>query len=182
MGLSFDTIGPNTDLVSGYIGNGGAGRPSTTADPDSIVGVDSGGFPINVYTALENPGDDNTPANTQTGGLVPTGILDDSAGTITMDLSGWFANFDYKDIHAGTGKTDGLTSDVATGTWNPLSGSYSLSWRSSTPGFGSALTTTEWTLEGVAAPLPLPAAVWLFGSGAIGLVVLARREVCRLTG
>lgn len=70
LGFSFDTIGPNTDLVSGYIGNGGAGRPSTTPDPDSIVGVkDYGGLPINVYTALENLGDDNTPANTQTGDL-----------------------------------------------------------------------------------------------------------------
>jgi hypothetical protein len=176
LGFTLDTTGPNTDLVSGYIGNGGSGRPKATPDPDSIVGVsDFGGLPINVYTALENLGDDNTQAGDLTGGLVPTGTLDDTANTIEMDLSSWFANVNDTDFHAGTRENDDPddpTSEHASGTWDPLTGSYSLSWTSVTTLFD----TTVWTLEGVATPVPVPAAVWLFGSGLLGLVGIARRK------
>ena len=46
-GFAFDAIGPNTDLVSGYIGNSCSG----------IVSIDFGGSPINAYTAAANLGD-----------------------------------------------------------------------------------------------------------------------------
>jgi hypothetical protein len=161
-GFAFDAIGPNTDLVSGYIGNSGSG----------VVSIAFGPSPINAYTAAANLGDVNTPAGTLPGGPVPTGILDNSVGTITMDLSSWFANFDGTDFHAGTGKNDGSTSASANGTWDPLTGSYSLSWTSVTAVFG----TTVWTLEGVAAPVPIPPALYLFGTGLLGLVGMARRK------
>ena len=37
---------------------------------------------------------------------------------------------------------------------------------------------TELTFSGNASVIPLPAAAWLFGSGLLGLVVVARRKVC----
>ncbi len=58
-------IGPNTDLVSGYIGDGGAGRPRQVPDPNRIVGFDfpdrdgdpnTNDLPVNTYTALTNLG------------------------------------------------------------------------------------------------------------------------------
>ena len=171
----FTTIGPDTNLVGGYIGNGGVGLDPTTADPDSIVGAQFSGFPINVYTAASNLGG-NSLAGSIAGGPVPTGTLDDVAGTITMDLSSWFFNWNDNDLHAGTGKADGVTSAFATGVWNPVSGQYTLSWQSLT-GLGPKAGLTSFiSLSGVASPVPVPAAAWLFGSGLLGLIGVARRK------
>ncbi|MFC1773857.1 VPLPA-CTERM sorting domain-containing protein [Pseudomonadota bacterium] len=172
--LPFQTIGPNTNLIGGYLGNGGAGLDSVTPDPNSIVGMQYSGFALNTYTAATNLGDDNTVVGSQIGGTVPSGTLDTVAGTITMDLSSWFANWNNNDIHSGTGKNDGVTSAFATGMWNPLTGEYSLSWQSAAG--APYLNTSYWTLEGIASPVPVPAAMWLFGSGLLGLVGMARKK------
>jgi len=172
----FTTIGPNTNLVGGYIGNGGLGLPPATQDPDSIVGTLFSGFAINVYTAASNLGDVSTPAGSIAGGAIPTGTLDDVAGTITMDLSSWFMNWNDNDIFAGTGIADGVTSALATGVWDPVSGQYSLSWQSVTGIGPKAGLVTGTTLSGVASPVPVPAAAWLFGSGLLGLIGVARRK------
>jgi hypothetical protein len=34
----------------------------------------------------------------------------------------------------------------------------------------------EWAIKSAAAPVPIPAAAWLLGSGVLGLVVIRRRE------
>lgn len=129
---SFSFFGPNTNLVGGYIGNGGLGLLATTADSGGIVGAQFSSFPINIYTAISNLGDDSTIAGSLSGGPVPTGILDDVAETMALDLSSWFMNWNNNDIHAGTGKADGFTSALATGTWDPVTGAYTLSWFSLT--------------------------------------------------
>ncbi|HHJ16371.1 MAG TPA: hypothetical protein ENJ80_06695 [Gammaproteobacteria bacterium] len=169
-GLSpFTVIGPNTNLVGGYIGNGGVGRPPTSPDPERIAGAQFSGFPINVYTAESNLGGAQ-PAGSIAGGPVPSGVLDDVSGTITMDLSSWFFNWNGNDMHTGTGKSDGVTSAFATGVWDPVSGEYSLSWQTltgigSNPDFVSVIS-----LRGVASPVPVPAAIFLFLSGLLGLI------------
>ena len=173
---SFSFFGPNTNLVGGYIGNGGLDLLATTPDPGSIVGAQFSSFPINTYTAASNLGDDSTLAGSLSGGLVPTGILDDIAGTITMDLSSWFMNWNNNDIHAGTGKADGFTSALATGTWDPVTGAYSLSWLSLTGTGPKAGLESSFMLEGTASTVPVPPAIWLFGSGLIGLIGVARRK------
>jgi len=124
--LPFQTTGPNTNLVGGYIGSGGVGLDAAIADPNSILGMQYSGFALNIYTAAENLGDDNTAAGSQIGGPLPSGVIDTVNGTITMDLSSWFANWNNNDIHVGTGKNDGVTSEFATGTWNAVTGEYIL--------------------------------------------------------
>ena len=167
---SLDVIGPNTNLVGGYIGNG------TPNDPGSIVQVSQfTGTPILTYTAAANL--DNSPApGTIPGGPVPTGLLDTVAETISMDLSSWFMTWNGNQMNAGTGKNDGVTSALATGTWNPITGEYFLSWTSQITGTLSG--TSIWELSGTATPsaVPIPAAVWLFGSGLVGLLGVARRK------
>ena len=165
--LPFQTIGANTNLVGGYIGSGGVGLNATVADSTGIVGMQFSGFALNIYTAAKNLGDDNTVAGSQIGGPVPNGILDTVNGTIAMDLSSWFANWNNTDIHVGTGKSDGITSEFATGTWNSVTGEYSLSWQSLDS--GPYLNTSFWTLHGIASPVPLPPAIWLFFSGLLCL-------------
>lgn len=178
---AFTTFGPNTNLVNGYIGNGGGGLSFLIPDPDTIAGNVWFGAPVNMYTAATNLGDDITPAGTITGGAVPSGTLDDVNNTIEMDLSSLFGNWADIDFNIGTGKSDGFTSAFASGTWNPLTNAYALSWFTTVDNSvgGPCLPincTAEFTFEGTASAVPLPAAVWLFGSGLIGLAGVAGRR------
>ena len=173
---TFNFIGSNTNLVGGYIGNGGLGLLAETPDPDGIVGTQFSSFPINIYTAASSLGDDNTATGTQSGGASPTGTLNDVTGTITMDLSSWFLNWNNNDVNAGTGKSDGVTSAFATGTWNSVTGDYSLSWLSLTGLGPKAGLTSAFTLEGTVTAVPIPSAGWLLGSGLLGLVGVMKRK------
>lgn len=178
---AFTTFGPDTNLVDGYIGNGGGGLPPLTPDPDSIAGNLWFGTPVNIYTAATNLGDDLTTAGSITGGAVPFGTLDDINNTIEMDLSSLFGNWANIDFNIGTGKSDGVTSALASGTWNPLTNAYTLSWVTIVDNSvgGPCLPTNctaEFLFEGTANAVPLPAAVWLFGSGLIGLAGVARQK------
>lgn len=48
---AFDYVGPNTNLVGGYIGSGGAGSSYTTFNPSSIAGISNWfGAPASFYT------------------------------------------------------------------------------------------------------------------------------------
>jgi hypothetical protein len=164
--IPFDVIGPNTNLVGGYIGNGGLGRAAGDPDPDRIAGFEYAlPLPVNIYTAAANLGDTNTHAGTLAGGPVPSGVVDAATGTITLDLSSWFVNdndFDFNEGHA-----------AATGTWDAGTHSYSLTWDVTVP--GDVAITHTWTLEGLAHPVPEPSGVLLVVA-AVG--VLAAR--CRL--
>lgn len=173
--VSFSYLGPDTNLVGGYIGSGGAGVDVNTANPIRIAEVSWYGLPLSFYTAASNLGDATTPAGTYAGGPVPTGIVDDVAGTISLDLSSLFGNWYDGDYTAGTGRNDGTTSSLATGTWNPVTRAYSLSWDSVITGPTCPPCIGHVTLEGTASPVPVPAAIWLLGSGLAGLFGLQRR-------
>jgi hypothetical protein len=107
--------------------------------------------------------------------------LDDANGTITLNLSSLFGNWLNIDFSGGTGKNDGITSALANGIWNPATKAYTMSWIStvdSTVG-GPCLPTqctAQFVFEGTASPVPLPAAFWLFGSGLMSVLLLARRR------
>ena len=170
--VPFYYLGPNTNLVGGYIGAGGASLPSTAYDPNAIAAFDWYGLPVSLYTASANLGDTYSTAGTVTGGPVPSGNLDNLAGTITMDLSGLFGNWNDGDYITGTGRNDGITSAVATGTWNSATRAYTLYWDSKTIGPSCPEPNgcvSHWTLQGTASPVPVPAVIWTFGSGLLGL-------------
>lgn len=172
--VAFNYIGPNTNLVGGYIGSGGASVDASTPNPSRIAGANWYNLPMSLYTAPANLGDTNTAAGTYTGGPVPSGLVDDAAGTITMDLSSLFGNWSDGDYITGTGRNDGITSAMATGTWNPSTHVYVLHWDSATTGPACAPCVSHWTLEGTANPVPIPPALWLFGSGLLGLFGIRR--------
>lgn len=172
----FTSLGADTNLVGGYLGDTTTGFMSATWFDTSVQ----------FYTAASNMGGTSVPAGSIQGGAIPSGTLNDIAGTITMDLSSYFAYWGGADFHQGTGKNDGVTSSVATGVWDSNTGLYSLSWISnidpSVCGPLGATCSAEYTFEGyaVASVVPVPAAVWLFGSGLIGLISVARRRSINL--
>ena len=166
----YTSIGANTNLVGGYLGG--------------ATGVASAlwlSAPANLYTASSNLGTTLMPAGSILGGTIPSGTLDDIAGTIAMDLSAVFVSWGVYDFNQGTGKIDGVTSPYAMGTWNPNSGFYSLSWISQfDPSICGPLGPTcsaKYTLEGYAvASVPVPGAIYLLGSGVIGFAGVARKR------
>lgn len=96
--ITFFYIGPNTNLVGGYIGDSLADVAASGANPEDIVSFMFFGKPFHVYTAAENYGDMGTPAGMWSGGPVPTGTI--TGNTMTLDLSSWFANW-KQDIPMG---------------------------------------------------------------------------------
>ena len=116
---------------------------------------------------------------------VTTAVTGDT--TAGLDLSGWTVTWNgIAAIPMNTGAWEtGFTNGVANFTWNGTDGgAYSLDYSATVPtgdpsGFGDVFYHLH--LEGTAAlagapAVPVPAAVWLFGSGLMGLVGVARRK------
>ena len=156
----FSSFGPDTNLVGGYIGTGGStSLPFDPPNPDNILFFTffDGLNDVATYTAASNLGTTSVPADITPGGPVPTGTLDDTLNTIEMDLSSWFGSINNAtDVWAGTGLDDGFTSPLATGTWNPVTYEYELTWNSRTPDSPTNPfpgLESQWTLTGYAYPV-----------------------------
>jgi len=102
---------------------------------------------------------------------------DDGAGNVTLDFSGWRVTWNgIPSINMGLGAAAVMNcgGDCTVGD------TYILDYSAEVPlgdpsGFGGVPYAVH--LEGtIAAPIPVPAAVWLFGSGLLGLVGVARRK------
>lgn len=98
------------------------------------------------------------------------GTVDDVAGTMTIDLSAWTANWNDNVFNQGNANV--------TGTYDAGTGAYAVEWNSLIVGGPFDGNTGYWRLNGVAtvSAVPVPAAVWLMGSGLLGLVGVARRR------
>ena len=125
-----------------------------------------------------------SPGNHQTTSDVNI-LTDDGAGNVTLDFSGWNVTWNaIPSIPMGAGASNGIA--TVTCAANCSAGdTYVLDYLATVPagdpsGFGNVAYTLH--LEGTigsAAVVPVPAAVWLFGSGLLGLVGVARRKSSR---
>jgi len=114
--------------------------------------------------------------------LTPTNILsDDGMGNVLLDFSGWGATWNgIPNINLGVAP-DGSpgVAVVKCGVDCSLGDSFSLDYSAVVPlddpsNFGGVLWRIH--LEGTVSAVPVPAAVWLFGSGLLGLLGFMRRR------
>ena len=116
----------------------------------------------------------------------PVNILsDDGVGNVTLDFSGWGVTWNGVGfIPLGSGaRQSGFTDGVARVSCSvdcSDGDSYTLDYFASAPslcgGCGKDGTGYALHLEGTISSVPVPAAIWLFGSGLLGLVGVARRR------
>lgn len=111
-----------------------------------------------------------------------TGTVNTSLETIDLGLSDWHITVhgEISGIPVFDGEDDLSGSDVATNTYDPNTHAFVYSWTD--PGsvegeFGTVPVHYDIRLSGtvIPSPVPLPAAVWLFGSGLVILVGFGRR-------
>ncbi len=114
--------------------------------------------------------------------ISPTNILsDDGAGNVTLDFSGWgiawngISRIDMS-TNAWEGNAEGVAI-VSCGVDCSAGDSYTLDYSAAIPiGDPSGIGGVRYNLhlEGTISAVPVPAAVWLFGSGLLGLLGFAR--------
>ena len=180
------TGGPGAPIVTGTY-QGGTGNPAEPNTSESLTGSSDqmffGTYGGTIYNFTASSSCATTASctntNTITGGSAPTGTVDTTSGTITLNMSSWFMSW------GGDNFNQGPTGGSVTGTYNNTNGAYSLTWTSAISGgpFDAGTGVGTWTLTGVAtvAPVPLPAAFWLMGSGFLGLVGVALRRTRQFT-
>lgn len=114
-----------------------------------------------------------------------TGDITDSI--LTLDLSAWtmFWNGSYFNMGSSSDLVDGSVcvtvtatncSTAITTTYDAATGGFTATWNAVTVGGCCNGHLSTWNITGTVSAVPVPAAVWLFGSGLIGLAGIARRK------
>ncbi|MCK5829141.1 MAG: hypothetical protein KAH20_02445 [Methylococcales bacterium] len=148
----------NTDLVGGFVNKDTSTDGQSISQTNFRMVKDESEPTQYTYTAASNirhnsewtgdaPVEDGTLKDSSY--VIPTGTVDDEAGTITLDLSSWFANHMSMNQNLG---------GVATGKWDPKTGEFSdLSWTATLTQGKQKGAKTTWTLQGkVLATSPAP--------------------------
>ena len=128
--------------------------------PHSLAGFEFGFFGPAVVRTAETDG-------VNSGFAAPSAAVNTETGSINADLSSWTMYW--------CGTSYNLGSSSITGSYHVGSGNYDINWSATVNGGPFNGQVSDWHLTGVASVVvPVPAAVWLFGSGLIGLVGFAR--------
>ena len=169
------SIGEQTEISqnNGVIVDGLTSQPATGSHSGGVDGSESPGID-NAWEFFTNTGMSATTS--------PITVLsNDGAGNVQLNFSGWSVTWNgIADIPMGAGgaATMTCTTDCAN------TDGYILEYATVVPlgdpsGFGGVpyVLHLEGTVSGdLPAVVPVPAAVWLFGSGLLGLVGVARRR------
>ena len=138
--------------------------PTTPADcatylPGSIGCFTFGFFgDVAIYTAETDGVHPDAPFAAVSGDLTGTAL--------TLDLSSWTAYWNGTSFNQG-----GMISATTDGA-----GNFTATWDALVVGGAFDGQIGAWTINGTVSAIPVPAAAWLFGSGLLGLVGIARRR------
>jgi hypothetical protein len=160
------TGGDNNTLTAG-----------STSSPASITAFNFFGGPVTSFLASSAASAAN--ANDWTSGF--QGVTDGS--TITLNLGGFYANWNGTNFLQGTDSTGANgTSTAATGTvtnWNGTSGDFDITWHSYITTAPFDTQTGYWHLTGTVAAVPEASTygMMLAGLGLVGFAVRRRKLV-----
>jgi hypothetical protein len=186
-------ISTNTTAFTGISSNDGVilgTAQGATGSHDGLPGCTPNSKCNNSLPLAENPGIDNAWGFFGNTGFHQTtsaaSVTAASGSTGNVDFSGWSVTWNGIANIPMSGGAFGSTSVYTSGIANVSCAvdcnngdSYTLNYRATVPagdpsGFGGVNYQVH--LEGTIAAVPVPAAVWLFGSGLVGLVGVARRK------
>lgn len=157
-------------------GSAGAGYSTTLTSAANIFAPFSF-FGVNTYVGT-------LPVSYQSGEAKAAPMADvdlgNCAGTVcamTADMSSWEVFWNGNSFEQGPRPVNTGGFVLATGTLDLVTGDYVLDWSSQIKNGPFNGVKGFWHLEGTYVPaVPVPAAAWLFGSGLLGLVGVARRK------
>ncbi len=139
-----------------------AGTGLTLGSAQGIGDID------NQWIFGQNPGFHHTSTANGTPSVNPDGTVDMSGWTVY-----WGAPGEEVNINMGTGAAATVTCGVDCAVGDTFTLDYTTIVPAGQPFAG---VPYQLHLEGVVAAVPVPAAIWLFGSGLLGLVGVARRR------
>lgn len=153
-------------------GDTGTHKADTSPIDPNIVNFNFFGY--QATTGLAPSANGSPPANDWSNGFQGTV----GSGTISLNLGGWLYNWNGTNVIQGTDSTGANgTSTAAVGTTGP-GNTFTVDWQFYHVGGPTADQTSYWTITGTyteaTSQVPVPAAVWLMGSGLLGLVGVAR--------
>lgn len=100
-----------------------------------------------------------------------------SVCTLSLQLDAWEVYWGGTSFEQGPRPDNTVTTfELAMGTYDTATGAYAVNWTSKIRGGNFNNFLGSWHLEGTLKPVPVPAAAWLFGSGLVGLITLARKR------
>jgi len=177
-------LGAFADMTVG--GYDGSAPMAADFSPTSIA---SFAFGTNGNVAIYTAETDGVTA----GFAAPTGDI--TGGVATLELPSWTAWWNGTSFNQGSTSTKGATetcvysvgsfSDVCStaivvDSYDAGTGAFTASWDSVVVGGAFNSSLGNWQISGVmstgTSAVPVPAAVWLFGSGLVGLAGVARRR------
>lgn len=163
------------DINGDGIPDGGAGAGySTTLTSTANIFAPFSFFGVSTHVGT-------LPVSYQNGGvnLAPSADVDlgncvGSVCAMTADLSSWEVFWNGSSFQQGPRPLNTGPFVLASGTLDMVTGHYELSWASQIYQGPFNAVTGYWHIEGTHV-VPVPAAVWLFGSGLLGLIGMSRR-------
>jgi len=99
----------------------------------------------------------------------------DGAGNLTAELSAWEVFWNGTTFEQGPRPVNTGPFALATGTYDPVTGHYSLEWVSQIKGGSFSGVPGSWHIEGTHV-VPLPGAIFLLGPGIAGLLAMRRKK------
>ena len=182
----------NASVNISYSSTYGSGSYSFSGPVVPPADILMGQYQPSIYTASITSGATGTATIYSTGtygSLPPSGTVDLSSGAtnpVKVDFSSFRLNVNVTSPVTLSFDAPAwpVTTPNSSSTFNALTDAYTLGWNNSFTNLNATVGgnpvsingSVQVTLSGTLQPVPVPAALWLFGSGLIGLAAFACRR------